>query len=221
MKALVEGADLFCGAGGSSTGLVQACQEVGRKIDLVGVNHWQRAVDTHKANYPWARHYCQDIRDIDPKKAVPSGHLDILLAGAPCPHFSVARGGRPMDAHERSTPLEIHRWLKDLDVDSLLVENVREFQSYGPLDKHGYMVRSRMGEYYKDFIKKIEDFGYGVEARVLNAADYGAATTRKRLFIQCRKKRNGKALAWPEPTHVEHDAGWGASPRRPGDRPGT
>jgi DNA (cytosine-5)-methyltransferase 1 len=121
-----------------------------------------------------------------------------------------------MDAHERSTPLEIHRWLKDLDVDNLLVENVREFQSYGPLDKRGYMVRSRMGEYYKDFIRKIENFGYSVEARVLNAADYGAATTRKRLFIMARKR--GKSHAWPEPSHADRkEAHWG--PQKPRWRP--
>lgn len=205
-----EGADLFCGSGGSSTGLVEACQELGKPVNLVAVNHWKTAVDTHRANYPWARHYCQDIRVVDPKEAVPSGRLDILLAGAPCPHFSVARGGRPMDDRERSTPREILRWPRNLDIDNILVENVREFQTWGPLDKKGYPVRSKMGDFYRDFIGKLEAMRYTVEARVLNAADYGAATTRKRLFIQCRK---GRDPVWPEPTHAEHSAGWGGRPK--------
>lgn len=215
MSETTEGADLFCGSGGSSTGLVEACQELEKPVDLVAVNHWKTAVDTHRANYPWARHFCQDIRAVEPKKAVPSGHLNILLAGAPCPHFSVARGGRPMDDHERSTPREILRWFRDLDVENGLIENVREFQTWGPLDKRGYPVRSKMGEYYKDFIGKIEGEGYDVEARVLNSADYGAATTRRRLFIMARK---GKDCVWPEPTHVQYDPGWGGRAKawRPG-----
>lgn len=203
MSDKIEGGDLFCGAGGSSTGLVQACQELDRPIDLVAVNHWKTAVATHKKNYPWARHFLSDVRNVKPKDAVPSGHLDILLAGAPCPHFSVARGGKPVSRRERSTPRQILKWTKDLEVDNLLVENVREFRGWGPIDAEGYPIKKRSGEFYREFIGRLRDQGYQVEDRDLNAADYGAATTRKRLFIMARK--GGRKLSWPDETHSEED----------------
>ncbi len=199
MREMIQGGDLFCGAGGSSTGLVEACQELERPIDLVAVNHWPKAVETHRQNHPWARHYCEEIRRVNPRDAVPSGHLDILLAGAPCPHFSVARGGRPMNRRERATPRQILRWYKDLDVTGGIVENVQEFRGWGPLNSDGYPIKNRAGEYYRQFIGRLVDMGYTVEDRVLNAADYGAATTRKRLFIMIKKGR----IKWPEATHDE------------------
>lgn len=199
---LIQGADLFCGAGGSSEGLVEACGEMGKEVDLVAVNHSPIAVATHAKNHPKAKHYCQDIRTVSPRRAVPSGYLDILLAGAPCPHFSSARGGRPMDDRERSLPREIHRWHEELDVSSMLVECVSELKTWGPLHKSGVRknkpIRERSGEYYKEFIARIERSGYTVEDRILNAADYGDATTRTRLFIMAQKR--GK-VRWPEATH--------------------
>lgn len=200
----IYAADLFCGGGGSSEGLAQACDEMGRKVNLVAVNHNPVAVASHQANHPEAKHYVQDVRNVKPREAVPSGNLNLLLAGAPCPHFSVARGGRPMDEHERSTPKEIVKWVQRLDnVDDVIVENVQEFRTWGPLYKRGprrgYPIPDRMGETYKEFIKKFERMKYNVDVRILNAADYGAATTRKRLFIQARKNMDP---IWPDPSHT-------------------
>lgn len=206
MSDKIEAADLFCGGGGSSTGLVEACKALSKKVDLVAVNHWPRAVETHTRNHPWATHYCQDIQKVNPRKAVPSGHLDILLAGAPCPHFSSARGGKPMDDRQRSLPKEIHRWHEELDVENILIENVKEFVGWGPLHKSGVRkgkpIRERKGEYFKTFISRIERSGYTVEHQVLNAANYGAATTRRRLFIMARKNR---PIRWPKETHSEEN----------------
>ena len=201
MSETIYAADLFCGGGGSSEGLAQACDEMGREVNLVAVNHNPVAVATHKANHPEATHFVQDVRKVKPREAVPSGHLNLLLAGMPCPHFSLARGGRPMDRRERSTPREVVKWLRALDrVDDVALENVAEFTTWGPLDKKGYPVASRRGETYRWFIRSMEKLGYNVEPRILNAADYGAATTRKRLFIQARK---GMDPLWPDPTHDE------------------
>lgn len=201
---MISAADLFCGGGGSSEGLAQACKEIGRKMSLIAINHNPIAVASHKANHPDATHYVQDVRDVKPREAVPSGKLNLLLAGMPCPHFSLARGGRPMDRHERSTPKEVVKWVQALDVDDVILENVSEFKTYGPLHatgpRKGYPIQARMGETYRWFIRSIEKRGYNVEARVLNSADYGAATTRKRLFIQARR---GMDPVWPEPTHDE------------------
>jgi DNA (cytosine-5)-methyltransferase 1 len=214
-RDLIEAADLFCGAGGTSSGLVDAARALAHKVDLVAVNHWALAVRSHQANHPTARHYCQDIETLDPKRAVPSGHLDLLVASPSCTHFSMARGGKPVEDQKRSTPREILRWLKDLTVDNLLIENVREFRNWGPLiqrlGKDGrptldpktgepQMVvdPKHRGQHYRKFLGDIRSLGYQVDDQVLNAADYGDATTRHRLFIQARKR--GK-IGWPEVSH--------------------
>lgn len=216
-KDVVKGGDLFCGGSGSSTGFKEACKALGKDHDLVAVNHNPLAIATHRLNHPHAKHYCQDIRRIDPREAVPGGHLDLLLAGAPCPQYSLARGGRPYDEQERMLPWEIIRWLSELDVDDVIIENVHQFLDWGPLiqktDERGrpvldpktggpWMVPdpARMGQHFNKFIRQIRSLGYSVEWRILNSADYGAATIRKRLFILCRKHR---PIRWPQATHTE------------------
>lgn len=126
-------ADLFCGAGGTSTGIVQACEASSLKADIVAVNHWDRAVETHAANHPGANHHCQNLADLDPRKAVPGGKLDILVASPECVHHSVARGGVPMNDQSRSSAWCILRWATALQVRRILIENVPEFESWGPL----------------------------------------------------------------------------------------
>ena len=122
-------ADLFCGAGGTSTGATKALAEIGGEIDLVAVNHWPVAVETHKLNHPEARHYVQDLDGADPETLVPEGWLDLLMASPECRHFSRARGGKPMKDQSRMNPWIVHRWLTALNVRCLLVENVPEFTS--------------------------------------------------------------------------------------------
>lgn len=204
MKNVVYAADHYCGAGGTSSGLVDACKEIGRKVDLVAVNHWPLAIQSHQANHPWARHYCMSIKDVDPRRAVPDGRLDIMVASPSCTYYSRARGGKPVRDQQRSDPKDILRWLDEVDVRNFMIENVPEFTEWGPLHNSGHRegrpIKSRKGEYYKRFVRAIERRGYTVEPRVLNAADYGDATTRRRLFILGRKGR--RDIAWPEPSHV-------------------
>lgn len=216
-KDVAEAADLFCGGSGSSTGFVEACKMLKRRPKLVAVNHNPLAVATHRLNHPAARHFCQDIRTVEPREAVPSRHLDLLLAGAPCPQYSLARGGRPYDEQERMLPWEIVRWLTELDVDDVIIENVHQFQDWGPLiqktDADGrpmidprtgkaWMVPdpAHKGEYFADFIRQIRSLGYTVEWKIVNSADLGAATIRRRLFIMCRKHR---AVRWPVATRTK------------------
>lgn len=218
MSDSIEAADLFAGAGGSYEGLVAAAKELGRPLDGVAVNHNRLAIETHTRNHPKVRHFLQDIRAVKPKTAVPSGHLDILLAGAPCPHHSVARGARSMDEQERALPREIHKWHEELDVDSLIVENVPKFEFWGPLipktHRNGRPVMEngkrvmipdpdRKGEYFKEFVARIRRSGFQVEWRILNTANYGAATARTRLFIMAKKRGE---IRWPEISHDE--AAW-------------
>jgi DNA (cytosine-5)-methyltransferase 1 len=192
-------ADLFCGAGGSSTGLVRAAEERGVPLNLLAVNHWAVAVATHTRNHPWARHLCADLGCVDPSKVVPGGRLDLLIASPECTHHSNARGGKPCSDQSRASAWHVLHWAERLMVDEILIENVREFEGWGPLTRAGRPNPKRKGETFKAFVAALTSLGYAVEWRVLNAADYGDATSRKRLFI--RASRVGKVV-WPSPTHA-------------------
>lgn len=193
-------ADLFCGAGGFSTGLFRAALRLDRPVELTAVNHWDRAIETHSKNHPKAAHFCQSLADLDPKKAIPGGKLDLLLASPECTHHSVARGGKPVNDQSRATAYCVHRWCAALDVKRVLIENVPEFQTWGPLDAKGKPLKSGRGKLFQAYIDTFKAMGYRVEWRVLNAADFGAATSRRRLFIQCVKGLI--PLRWPAPTHT-------------------
>ncbi len=196
----ISAADLFCGAGGTSTGLVQACEDLELKVDLLAINHWPVAIATHSKNHPWARHLCASLDSVDPRKVVPGGHLDLLVASPECTHHSVARGGRPINDQSRASAWHVLRWAEHLSIDSILIENVREFRNWGPLDSRQRPLKKRRGNTYQAFLSALRSLGYRVEDRVLNAADYGDATTRERLFVIAR--RGNRKIRWPEASHV-------------------
>lgn len=173
---------------------------MGRQPHLLAVNHWDIAIETHALNHPWARHLCAALDAIDPRKAVPSGRLNLLVASPECTHFSVARGGRPMHDQSRASAWLILKWLQELYVDNVLIENVREFENWGPLGADRRPMKSKRGETFNAFIAALRSLGYKVEWRLLNAADYGDPTTRERLFVIAR--RGNRKIAWPEPSHA-------------------
>lgn len=191
--------DLFCGAGGTSSGIYEAADDLKLKVNLLAINHWSVAIATHSANHTEAQHMCVSLDTVDPRKHVPSGRLHLLVASPECTHHSNARGGRPMKDQSRASAWHILRWVELLKVDNILIENVREFANWGPLATNGRPIKSRKGETFQAFIQALRSFGYTVDYRVLNAADYGDATTRERLFVMARKGRRG--IAWPTPTH--------------------
>lgn len=197
--AKITVADLFCGAGGTSTGLRQACERLGLQLNLLAVNHWDIAIQTHSKNHPYAEHLCSTLDSVDPRKVVPSGRLDLLIASPECTHHSIARGGKPIHDQSRASAWRIVEWCSQIHVDHILIENVKEFQTWGPLGTTGRPLKRQKGATYFAFLNALQSLGYTVEARVLNAADYGDATSRERLFIQARKGR--KPIFWPEPTH--------------------
>jgi DNA (cytosine-5)-methyltransferase 1 len=194
-------ADLFCGAGGTSTGLALACEELGIKVDLLAVNHWEMALRTHEKNHPWARHLCKSLHEINPKEAVPGGRLDLLIASPECTHHSNARGGRPIQDQMRMSAWQIVDWLSALRVSTFLIENVREFRSWGPLNAQNRPIKNRRGEIYRAFIETLKSLGYYVEERIVNAADHGDPTTRERLFIIGQK--SNRPISWPKASHDE------------------
>ena len=198
MKKILA-ADLFCGAGGASTGFIRACDDVGLDYDLLAINHWTTAVKTHALNHPGVRHLCESIERVDPLEQVPGGRLHVLLAGPECTHFSTARGGRPVNPQSRASAWHIAKWAQELYIDTILIENVPEFRTWGPIGADNKPLKSKKGETFKAFLKVLESLGYRVDVKVLNAADYGDPTTRQRMFIMARRGRH--AIRWPEPTH--------------------
>ena len=196
---IVSVADLFCGAGGSSSGAQRAIEELGATMDLVAVNHWNTAIATHSANHPNARHLVEDVSLVDPERVVPEGRLDLLMASPECRFFSRARGGKPIHDQGRMNPWVVHNWLTKIDVRCVIIENVPEFVDWGPLDEHGRPDKAHKGEHFQAWFLTFLSLGYRAEWRMLNAADYGEATTRTRFFLVARK--DGVPLEWPEPSH--------------------
>jgi DNA (cytosine-5)-methyltransferase 1 len=191
--------DLFCGAGGTSEGLVGAAEELGLEVELIAINHWDLAIATHSANHPRARHICARIEEVRPREVVPGGRVHLLVASPECTHFSIAAGGRPIEDQRRIPAFNIITWLQELYVDNLILENVPEFRNWAPLGASGKPLKSRKGEIYRSFIAAIRACGYNkVEERELCCANYGDATTRKRLFIVGTRVGG---VTWPEPTH--------------------
>lgn len=217
----IKAADLFCGAGGFSTGAVRACRSRGMSIDLTAINHWDVAIATHTKNHPGARHLCADVYRLSPREAVPKGSLDLLMASPTCTFFSRARGGKPISRDQRygrMTPTQVIRWASELKAGAIIVENMPEFQDWGPVDvATGRPKKAKRGQYFRAWRRKLERMGFRVEHRVLNAADYGDATTRQRLFLIGR--RDGGSVRWPTPSHSESGAadlfGDGSSRWRP------
>lgn len=201
MPQVIRAADLFCGAGGTSTGLVQAANKLGLALDLVAVNHWATAVATHTRNHPWARHVCADLAscDADPSRLVAGGSLDLLAASPECTHHSNARAGKPCSDQSRASAWHVLHWCERLNVRDVLIENVREFEHWGPLNANGRPDKSRRGATFQAFVNALRSMGYTVEWRVLCAADYGGATARHRLFMRASRK----PITWPDASHAK------------------
>lgn len=195
---------LFAGAGGIDEGLAQACDDSDRPIDLVAVNHWNRAIETHALNHPDADRYNAKVEELQPREAVPEGDVKLVTGGFECTHFSGARGGKPVDDQKRASPWHVLDWVTKTNPENLLIENVPEFESWGPVIDGK---PTRNGKFFEAWVTTLRGLGYSVAWRVLNAADYGDATRRKRLFIIARR---GVLPEWPEPTHSEG-----------GEKPGT
>lgn len=198
-RRTIQAADLFCGAGGTSTGLRLACDKLGYELNLLAVNHWDIAIATHSANHPDAAHMCASVDTVDPRIAIPGGRLDLLWASPECTFFSGARGGKPVTDQGRASAWLILRWAELLYIDTILIENVKEFRDWCPVGVNGRPMKSKKGETFRAFVAALKSLGYRVEWKILNAADYGAATTRERLFMQARRGR--KPINWPTASH--------------------
>jgi len=202
--------DLFCGGGGFSTGLALACEDLGHDVRLVAVNHDTDAVETHRRNHPWAEQHNAKVEELHPPNVIGDDDVDLLVAGPECTHFSNARGGKPVNEQRRASPWHVVDWVQKTQPKALLVENVPELESWGPVDEDGQPTRN--GETFKAWVDALCSLGYSVDWDVLNAADYGDATSRRRLFVVGRRDRRA---THPEPTHARDPDEDGREPWRP------
>ncbi len=187
--------DLFAGGGGASTGMEAA---TGRRVDLA-VNHSPVALAVHETNHPHTQHLTADIWEVDPVEATGNKPIDILWASPDCRHFSRAKSGTPRSKSVRSLAHVVVEWVRAKSPTWVFMENVPEFETWGPLGDDGMPIKARAGESFKLWRAQLELLGYRFEMRVLDASHFGAPTKRKRLFIIMRRD-NGE-IQWPKPTH--------------------
>lgn len=187
--------DSFAGGGGASTGIEMA---TGHPVDIA-INHDESAIMMHKRNHPYTEHYREDIWQVDPIKATHGQKVRLAWFSTDCKHFSRAKGAALVDKHIRGLAWVVLRWAGLVHPDVIMLENVPEFVTWGPVRK-GKPVKSKAGQTYKKWHKQLSDLGYKIESRELCAADYGAPTIRTRFCLIAR--RDGKPIVWPERTHA-------------------
>lgn len=207
--------DLFSGCGGMATGMCEALECAGIRHKGYAINHSPFAVATMRANHADVTTHEMDLDVAVPSEVVPEWRIDHLHASPSCTHHSRAKGGRPRSNQLRSQPDIITRWIDEHFIPSISVENVPEFMDWGPLDRNGIPIERMKGECFRAWVGGLEARNYIVEWRIVNCADYGDATSRRRFFLKAVRRGCGK-IRWPEPTHAEHPQTdlWGRTPKR-------
>ena len=191
--------DNFAGGGGASTGIELAC---GRPV-TIAINHDPDAILMHKTNHPYTEHYQASVWDVDPREVCRGRPVGLLWASPDCKHFSKAKGGKPVDKKIRGLAWIALRWAGTVRPRVIILENVEEFQTWGPV-RRGKPVKARAGETFQKFVRQLAALGYDIQWRELVAADYGAPTIRKRFFLVARC--DGRPILWPERTHAPADS---------------
>ena len=191
--------DSFAGGGGASTGIELATR---RPVDIA-IDHDPDAILMHKTNHPHTEHIQASVWDVDPVEVCAGRPVGLLWASPDCKHFSKAKGGKPVDKHIRGLAWIVLRWAGTVRPRVIILENVEEFQTWGPV-RRGRPVKSKAGQTFTKWLGQLRDLGYDVEWRELVAADYGAPTTRKRFFLIARC--DGRPIVWPERTHAPRDS---------------
>lgn len=186
--------DNFAGGGGASTGIELA---TGRPVDIA-INHDPDAILMHKTNHPYTKHYQASVWDIDPVEVCHGQKVGLAWFSPDCKHFSKAKGGKPVEKSIRGLAWIVLRWAGKVHPRVIILENVEEFQTWGPVRK-GKPVKKLAGTTFNQWESQLRSLGYEIEHRELRACDYGAPTIRKRFFLIARN--DGKPIVWPKPTH--------------------
>ncbi|WP_109808391.1 DNA cytosine methyltransferase [Sphingosinithalassobacter portus] len=187
--------DNFAGGGGASTGIEAA---LGRAVDIA-INHDEQAIRMHEVNHPDTRHIRNNIWQIDPQEVCEGRPVQLAWFSPDCKHFSKAKGGKPREKSIRDLAWVVVLWAQRVRPDVILLENVEEFRTWGPLCDEGRPIKERAGETFDKWQRALRRAGYKLQFRELRACDYGAPTIRKRFFMIAR--RDGNPIVWPEPTH--------------------
>lgn len=187
--------DSFAGGGGASLGIQLA---LGRHVDIA-INHDREAIALHARNHPETEHHCEDIREVDAVEATRGRPVALMWASPDCRHFSRAKGGKPASAGVRGLADVVVEWARRVRPSLILLENVEEFQTWGPLDQEGIPIKELAGSTFAEWTNDLRSLGYRLEYRMLRACDYGAPTTRRRLFVIARC--DDLPIVWPAPTH--------------------
>lgn len=203
--------DLFCGAGGTSTGVENARHSGEQCAKVIAcVNHDANAIASHAENHPDALHFTEDIRTLELSPLV--AHVEamreqypdalvVLWASLECTNFSKAKGGQPRDADSRTLAEHLFRYIEALNPEYIQIENVEEFMSWGDLDENSKPISRDAGRCYRKWITDVQAHGYSFQYRILNSADYGAYTSRKRFFGVFAAQ--DLPIVFPEPTHAK------------------
>lgn len=187
--------DNFAGGGGASLGIEWA---LGRSPDIA-INHDPEAISMHKANHPTTQHFCEDVWEVDPVKACAGRPVGLAWFSPDCKHFSKAKGGKPVDKQIRGLAWIVVKWAKAVRPRVIILENVEEFATWGPLLEDGKPCPMRKGLTFRRWLGNLRALGYEIDWQEFRACDYGAPTIRKRLFLVAR--RDGGDIVWPEPSH--------------------
>jgi len=190
--------DSFAGGGGASTGIEAA---LGRYVDIA-INHDPAAIRMHQINHPHTKHYCEDVWEVDPIEATQGKPVQLMWLSPDCKHFSKAKGSKPVSKKIRGLAWLAVKWAKAVRPDVIMLENVEEFKTWGPL-LDGRPHPEKKGKTFNLFVGQLRKLGYRVEWRELVASDYGAPTSRKRFFLIARC--DGQPVVWPQPTHGDPD----------------
>jgi DNA (cytosine-5)-methyltransferase 1 len=188
-------ADNFAGGGGASCGIEDG---LGRAPDIA-INHDARAIAMHAANHPNTKHFQENILEVDPKMAMGGRPVGLAWFSPDCTDFSKAKGTKPRSKETRALAWVVIRWAREVRPRIIMLENVEEFEGWGPLDENGKRIKEFEGDIFRQWVAELRALGYAVEYRQLVAADYGTPTTRKRLFLIARC--DGAPIVWPEATH--------------------
>ena len=191
--------DNFAGGGGASTGIELAC---GRPV-TIAINHDPDAILLHRTNHPYTEHLQASVWDVDPEQVVRGRKVGLAWFSPDCKHISKAKGSALVDRNIRGLAWIVLRWAGTVRPDVIMLENVEEFQTWGPVRK-GKPVKSKAGQTFRQWKKQLSELGYVIEHKELTAADYGAPTTRKRFVLVARC--DGKPIVWPERTHAPRNS---------------
>jgi DNA (cytosine-5)-methyltransferase 1 len=189
--------DNFAGGGGASTGIELA---LGRHVDIA-INHDPKAIAMHLANHPQTLHLCESVWEVDPREVVKGRPVALLWLSPDCKHFSKAKGGKPVEKKIRGLAWIAVRYAATVKPRVIMLENVEEFETWGPLSTDGKPCKKNKGREFNAFKNALKRHGYEIEHRALRGCDFGAPTIRKRLFMIARC--DGQPIVWPEPTHAD------------------